>query len=60
MLNGTENPDASKGALVEAFDDPAVENLLVFNVGDGRAMSGILVAARRANGEATFLVFLMD
>ena len=35
--------------------------LRVFNLGDGEAMSGLLVAGRRgATGEATFLVFLMD
>ncbi len=47
-------------ALAAAFDDPAVTELRVFNLGDGGAMSGILVAARRATGDATFLVFLLD
>jgi hypothetical protein len=42
-------------------DDPAVTELRVFNLGDGGAMSGILVAGRRAGtADATFLVFLLD
>jgi hypothetical protein len=51
---------SGQAALSAAFDDPAVRDLLVFNLGDGGAMSGVLFAARRVNGEATFLVFLMD
>ena len=48
-------------ALSAAFDDSAVTELVVCNLGDGAAMSGILVAGRRgATGEATFLVFLLD
>jgi hypothetical protein len=60
LLNATENPASGQAALSAAFDDPAVQDLLVFSLGDGGAMSGVLVAARRVNGEATFLVFLMD
>jgi hypothetical protein len=37
-----------------------VAELRVFNLGDGEAMSGLLVAGRRASGDATFLAFLMD
>ena len=61
ILDSIENPDAAKAALSGAFDDPAVTELRVFTVGDGEAMSGILIAAlRSASGEATCLVFLMD
>ena len=53
--------DAEGAPPAAAFDDPAVTELRVFNLGDGEAMSGLLVAGRRqATGEATFLVFLMD
>jgi hypothetical protein len=47
-------------ALSAAYDDPAVVELKVYNTGDGAAMSGVLVAGRRDNGDATFLVFLYD
>jgi hypothetical protein len=60
ILNGTEDPISSSAVLAEAFDHPAIEELIVYNIGDGGAMSGLLVAARRTNDEATFLVFLMD
>jgi hypothetical protein len=60
VLDDVERPDAARAALAGAFDDPAVADLRVFNLGDGGAMSGLLVAGRRASGDATFLVFLMD
>lgn len=53
--------DNDPAALAAVFDDPAVTELRVFNLGDGGAMSGLLIAGRRtAAGEATFLVFLLD
>ena len=58
-----DNIDAEMAcaALAAAYDDPAVTDLWVYNLGDGAAMSGLLVAGyRKGTGEATFLVFLMD
>lgn len=53
--------DNDPAALAAVFDDPAVTELRVFNLGDGGAMSGLLIAGRRAaTNEATFLVFLLD
>ena len=61
ILEGVEGAEQARAALAAAYDDPAVTELRVFNLGDGEAMSGLLVAGRRgATGEATFLVFLMD
>jgi hypothetical protein len=61
ILDNVDAPEKARAALAAAFDDPAVTELQVFNLGDGEAMSGILVAGRRgATGEATFLVFLLD
>ena len=61
ILDNVDAPEKARAALAAAFDDPAVTELRVFNLGDGGAMSGILVAGRRgATGEATFLVFLLD
>jgi hypothetical protein len=48
------------GALAAAYDAPQVVDLRVYNIGDGEAMSGLIVAGQRENGEATFVVFLMD
>jgi hypothetical protein len=61
FLDGVEDAERAKAALAAAYDDPAVTELAVYNLGDGGAMSGLLIAGHRpAAGEATLLVFLMD
>jgi hypothetical protein len=61
ILENIEGAEKARAALAAAFDDPAETELRVFNLGDGEAMSGLLVAGRRgADSEGTFLVFLMD
>lgn len=60
ILEVVENADKAVEALVAAYDAPMVTDLNVYNIGDGGAMSGLVVVGRRANGETTFLVFLMD
>jgi hypothetical protein len=61
ILENVEGAEAARVALAAAFDDPAVSELRVFNIGDGAAMSGLLIAGRRgATDETTYLVFLMD
>lgn len=47
-------------ALSKVYDDAAVTELNLYTLGDGAALSGLLIAGRRQNGEATFLVFLLD
>lgn len=61
ILDVVQDAGNARVALAAAFDDPTVTELRVFNLGDGGAMSGILVAGRRAGtADATFLVFLLD
>jgi hypothetical protein len=62
LLDAMENPAAARAALAGAFDAPAVTELRVFNLGDGAAMSGLLVAGRRAapDNRATYVIVLMD
>jgi hypothetical protein len=60
LLDPAENAQAARQALSAAFDDPAVTELRVYNLGDGAAMSGLMVVGRRDKSEATFLVFLLD
>lgn len=60
ILDNIDGADTARAALAAAFDDPAVIDLRVFNLGDGAAMSGILVAGRRQDHGAIFLVFLLD
>jgi hypothetical protein len=61
ILDNVEDPERAQAALTAVFDEPAIAELQVFNLGDGEAMSGILVAGRAPEtGAATFLVFLLD
>lgn len=61
ILDAVEDAAKGRAALAVAFDDPAVTDVAVFNLGDGGAMSGVLVAGRRAQEDAgVFLVFLLD
>jgi hypothetical protein len=61
ILDVVQDAEGARAALAAAYDDPAVTELRVFNLGDGGAMSGLLVAGRRAAAsDATFLVFLLD
>lgn len=61
ILDELEQAEQARAALATAYDDPTVAELAVYTIGDGAAMSGILLAGRRKDPEtATFLVFLMD
>lgn len=60
VLHVVEDRERAREALAGAYDAPEVEELRAYLIGDGEAMSGLLLAGRRTNGEATFLVFLMD
>lgn len=62
LLDAMENAAEARAALAVAFDDPAEKELRVFNIGDGAAMSGLLVAGRRAaaGDGATYVIVLMD
>jgi hypothetical protein len=59
ILSVVDNADAARLALSKAFDNQDVIALKVYNLGDGEAMSGLLIAGRR-DQEMTYLVFLMD
>jgi hypothetical protein len=60
ILDNIEEAEQAKRALAAAYDPDEVVDLRAFNIGDGEAMSGLLLAGQRANGEATFLAFLLD
>lgn len=61
LLDEAENAAQAQASLVTAFDDPAVTELAIYQLGDGEAMNGLLVAGRRqATHEAIFLIFLID
>ncbi len=61
LVNANPDPDAARNALVDSFDHESISELEIYSIGDGEAMSGLLIAAHiRDTSEATFLVFLMD
>jgi len=60
LLDNIDDAAAGQKALSAVYDDPTVETLQVYTLGDGAAMSGLLIAGRDRGGDATFLVFLLD
>ncbi len=60
LLDDNDNRIQAQAALVSVFDDDQIVELRVFTLGDGQAMSGILIAARRSRQDSIFLVLLMD
>jgi hypothetical protein len=61
ILENIEGAEKARLALSSVYDDPTVTDLRVYTLGDGGAMSGLLIAGHRSsNGEAVFLVFLLD
>ncbi len=60
LLEAGQDPDAIQKTLSAAFDDPAVTELKVFNIGDGEAVSGLILAARRQESDEGTVVVLMD
>ena len=60
ILDAVDGAEQARAALAAVYDDPGMSEVAVFTLGDGGAMSGLLIAGRRATGEAVFLVFLLD
>ena len=60
ILTVVDQADKAVQALKNAYDQPDLVDFRVYTIGDGQAMSGLLLAGERENREATFLVFLMD
>ena len=61
LLENLPDPSAAHAALAAAFDDPAVTALALYRIGDGAAMSGILLVGLRPTDHIfTLLILLMD
>ncbi len=60
IVDNGSSATSSRQALAAAFDDDAVALVRVYKIGDGAALSGLLIAGRRENGEVVFLVLLLD
>ncbi len=60
LLEGVDNVETAVQVLATAYNSPEVTDFRVYTIGDGEAMSGLLLAGRREDCKAIFLVFLMD
>jgi hypothetical protein len=60
LLNPGGEGEKARQALSAMYDAPTVTELRIYALGDGAAMSGLLIAGRRQAGETTTLVFLLD
>ena len=60
LMENHEDSKLAQLALAQCFDNSAVQDLRVYRIGDGQAMSGLLIAARREPVGSVYLVFLMD
>ena len=56
----TSDPEAAASALASAFDHEHVKDLSVFRIGDGEAMSGLIVTAIYDDLYCCSVVALMD
>ncbi len=60
LLTETDDDARAQQALATVFNHPQVTNLSVYAIGDGSAMSGLLLAGSRTSGETTVLISLLD
>ncbi|MDX2229783.1 MAG: hypothetical protein NW220_09110 [Leptolyngbyaceae cyanobacterium bins.349] len=60
LLDETADQVKAQQALAALFDDPQVTDLRVYAIGDGAALSGLLLVGSRITDEATILISLLD
>jgi hypothetical protein len=60
LLTETDDEDRAQQALATVFNHPQVTDLRVYEIGDGAALSGLLLLGSRTTGETTILVSLLD
>ena len=60
LLTDSDDMSRAQEALAAVFNHPQITDLRVFEIGDGAAMSGLLLAGSRTTGETTILVSLLD
>jgi hypothetical protein len=60
LLSETDDESCAQQALASVFNDPQVTDLTVYAIGDGAAMSGLLLISYCITGETTILISLLD
>lgn len=60
LLEVAETNEGAREALAQCFEAAAVEDLRIYKMGDGEAISGLLMVGRWENGDTVLLGMLMD
>jgi hypothetical protein len=60
LLSETDDHAKAQHALAAVFDHPQVNDLRVYAIGDGAALSGLLLIGGHPTGETTILISLLD
>lgn len=60
LVDEVEAPEAARSALSAGFDDPEVSECSIYSVGDGAAMSGLMIVGRRGASSMMGLILLLD
>ncbi|HIK13817.1 MAG TPA: hypothetical protein IGS53_00720 [Leptolyngbyaceae cyanobacterium M33_DOE_097] len=60
LLADTDDHAKAQQALAAVFDDSQTTNLSLYAIGDGAAMSGLLLIGCQTTGETTILISLLD
>jgi len=60
LLDAGPDPDRAEATLRAAFNDPGISQLQIFKIGDGGAMSGVIIAAETSTKVRYFLIILLD
>ena len=60
FLDTIDDAAEAHSALAAAYNGPEMLDLHVYNLGDGDAMAGLLIAGLRQNNDVTIVAFLLD
>lgn len=60
LLADSDEHAQAQQALAAVFNDPQLTDLRVYTIGDGAAMSGLLLLGGQPTGETTILISLLD
>lgn len=60
FLHSEDSQEQTQKALSAVFDASDIRNLTIYAIGDGEAMSGVLVAGGSQMGDVTIVILLLD
>lgn len=60
LLDNRDDAGAAQATLAAVYNDPAMQDVVVYRLGDDAAMSGLEIAGRTADDKLVAVVFLLD